>query len=85
MPVFNDPAFVFEGVDGFEDGQQIFCLIDAREVEGIEFFVIADWACRYAGEEMVATMSLNRDFEVQMKLLNKADSMADAGNRLIRE
>ena len=30
-------------------------------------------------------MSLNRDFEVQMKLLNKADSMADAGNRLIRE
>ncbi|MDY0747419.1 flagellar basal body rod protein FlgF [Paucibacter sp. R3-3] len=38
-----------------------------------------------AVEEMVATMSLNRDFEVQMKLLNKADSMADAGNRLIRE
>ncbi|WP_077033534.1 flagellar basal body rod protein FlgF [Pelomonas sp. KK5] len=36
-------------------------------------------------EEMVATMTLNRDFEVQMKLLNKADSMADAGNRLIRE
>jgi flagellar basal-body rod protein FlgF len=38
-----------------------------------------------AVEEMVATMSLNRDFEIQMKLLNKADSMADAGNRLIRD
>ncbi len=38
-----------------------------------------------AVEEMVATMTLNRDFEVQMKLLNKADSMADAGNRLIRD
>jgi flagellar basal-body rod protein FlgF len=38
-----------------------------------------------AVEEMVATMSLNRDFEVQMKLLSKADAMAEAGNRLIRE
>lgn len=38
-----------------------------------------------AVEEMVATMALNRDFEVQMKLLNKADAMAEAGNRLIRE
>lgn len=36
-------------------------------------------------EEMVATMSLNRDFEVQMKLYKAADSMAEAGNRLIRE
>jgi flagellar basal-body rod protein FlgF len=38
-----------------------------------------------AVEEMVATMSLNRDFEVQMKLYKSADAMADAGNRLIRE
>lgn len=38
-----------------------------------------------AVEEMVATMSLTRDFEVQMKLYKSADSMADAGNRLIRE
>lgn len=38
-----------------------------------------------AVEEMVATMSLNRDFEVQMKLYKAADSMAEAGNRLIRE
>jgi len=36
-------------------------------------------------EEMVATMSLNRDFEIQMKLYKAADQMADAGNRLIRE
>ncbi|WKB54095.1 flagellar basal body rod protein FlgF [Eleftheria terrae] len=36
-------------------------------------------------EEMVATMSLNRDFELQMKLYRAADSMAEAGNRLIRE
>jgi len=36
-------------------------------------------------EEMVATMSLNRDFEMQMKLYKAADQMADAGNRLIRE
>ncbi|MCW7536539.1 flagellar basal body rod protein FlgF [Aquabacterium sp. A7-Y] len=36
-------------------------------------------------EEMVATMNLNRDFELQMKLYRAADSMAEAGNRLIRE
>lgn len=38
-----------------------------------------------AVEEMVATMSLSRDFEMQMKLFKAADSMADAGNRLMRE
>jgi len=37
-----------------------------------------------AVEEMVATMDLNRSFEMQMKLFTAADSMADAGNRLIR-
>jgi flagellar basal-body rod protein FlgF len=36
-------------------------------------------------EEMVATMNLNRDFEVQMRLYHAADAMADAGNRVIRE
>ena len=38
-----------------------------------------------AVEEMIATMTLNRDFEMQMKLYKASDSMADAGNRLIRE
>jgi flagellar basal-body rod protein FlgF len=38
-----------------------------------------------AVEEMVATMSLNREFEIQMKLYKAADSMADSGNRLVRE
>jgi len=38
-----------------------------------------------AVEEMVATMNLNREFELQMKLYKTADSMADTGNRLIRE
>lgn len=38
-----------------------------------------------AVEEMVATMALNRDFEIQMKLYKSADSMAEAGNRLMRE
>jgi flagellar basal-body rod protein FlgF len=37
-----------------------------------------------AVEEMVATMDLNRSFEVQMKLYTAADQMADAGNRLVR-
>jgi flagellar basal-body rod protein FlgF len=36
-----------------------------------------------AVDEMIATMSLNRDFEVQMKLYQAADTMADAGNKLI--
>lgn len=36
-------------------------------------------------EEMVATMSLSRDFEIQMKLYKAADDMAQAGNRLVRE
>lgn len=38
-----------------------------------------------AVEEMVATMTLNRDFEIQMKLFKSADSMTEAGNRLIRD
>jgi flagellar basal-body rod protein FlgF len=36
-----------------------------------------------AVEEMVATMSLNRTFEVQMKLFKATDAMAETGNRLI--
>ncbi|MHA4866301.1 flagellar basal body rod protein FlgF [Duganella sp. PWIR1] len=36
-----------------------------------------------AVEEMVSVMSLNRTFEVQMKLFSATDSMAQAGNRLI--
>jgi len=38
-----------------------------------------------AVEELVATMNLNRDFEMQMKLYKASDSMAEAGNRLIRD
>jgi flagellar basal-body rod protein FlgF len=36
-----------------------------------------------AVEEMVSTMSLNRTFEIQMKLFTTTDSMTEAGNRLI--
>jgi len=36
-----------------------------------------------AVEEMVSVMSLNRAFEVQMKLFSSTDSMVQAGNRLI--
>jgi flagellar basal-body rod protein FlgF len=36
-------------------------------------------------EEMVATMNLNREFELQMKLYHAADGMAEAGNRLVRD
>lgn len=36
-----------------------------------------------AVEEMVATMSLNRTFEVQMKLFKASDSMNEVGNRLL--
>ncbi len=36
-----------------------------------------------AVEEMVATMALNRTFEIQMKLYKAADSMAETGNRLV--
>lgn len=38
-----------------------------------------------AVEEMVATMNLARDFELQMRLYKAADSMAETGNRLVRE
>lgn len=38
-----------------------------------------------AVEEMVATMNLSRDFEMQMRLYKAADNMAEAGNRLIRD
>jgi flagellar basal-body rod protein FlgF len=36
-----------------------------------------------AVEEMVATMSLNRTFEIQMKLFKAADDMTSVGNKLI--
>jgi flagellar basal-body rod protein FlgF len=32
---------------------------------------------------MVATMSLNRQFEMQMKLFKASDDMNDVGNRLL--
>lgn len=38
-----------------------------------------------AVEEMVSTMSLSRDFEMQMRLFKAADSMAEQGNRLMRD
>jgi flagellar basal-body rod protein FlgF len=34
-------------------------------------------------EEMVATMSLNRSFEIQMRLFKASDGMNESGNRLI--
>ena len=37
-----------------------------------------------AVEEMVSTMTLNRNFEMQMKLFNAASDMNEAGNRLVR-
>lgn len=36
-----------------------------------------------AVEEMVATMSLNRSFEIQMKLFKASDAMTEVGNRLL--
>lgn len=36
-----------------------------------------------AVEEMVAVMSLNRTFDVQMKLFQSSDKMTEAGNRLV--
>ncbi|MFA6071717.1 MAG: flagellar basal body rod C-terminal domain-containing protein, partial [Janthinobacterium sp.] len=36
-----------------------------------------------AVEEMVATMSLNRSFEMQMKVFKASDSMMESGNRLL--
>ena len=38
-----------------------------------------------AVEEMVSVMSLNRTFEMQMKLFKASDSMNEVGNRLLRE
>jgi flagellar basal-body rod protein FlgF len=38
-----------------------------------------------AVDEMVSTMSLNRDFEIQMKLYTAADNMAAEGNKLVGE
>jgi len=38
-----------------------------------------------AVEEMVTTMNLAREFELQMRLYKAADGMADAGNRLVRD
>jgi flagellar basal-body rod protein FlgF len=38
-----------------------------------------------AVEEMVATMNLSRDFEMQMKLYKAADGMAEQGNVLLRD
>jgi flagellar basal-body rod protein FlgF len=48
--------------------------VRARALEGSNVSAI---------EEMVATMTLNRSFEIQMKLLKASDSMNEVGNRLI--
>ncbi len=36
-----------------------------------------------AVEEMIATMSLNRSFEMQMKIFKASDDMTESGNRLL--
>jgi flagellar basal-body rod protein FlgF len=36
-----------------------------------------------AVEEMIATMNLNRDFEMQMKVYRATDAMAEDGNKLV--
>lgn len=48
--------------------------VRARHLEGSNVSAI---------EAMVATMSLNRSFEMQMKLLKASDTMNEAGNRLL--
>ncbi|MFP5393352.1 MAG: flagellar basal body rod protein FlgF [Gammaproteobacteria bacterium] len=48
--------------------------VQARALEGSNVSAI---------EEMVATMSLNRAFELQMKLFAAGDKMNEAGNRLL--
>jgi flagellar basal-body rod protein FlgF len=48
--------------------------VHARALEGSNVSAI---------EEMVAVMSLNRSFEIQMKLFKASDSMNEAGNRLL--
>jgi flagellar basal-body rod protein FlgF len=35
--------------------------------------------------EMVASISLNRQFEAQIKMMKAAEDMASAGNRLLRD
>ena len=37
-----------------------------------------------AVEEMVASMQLSRNFEMQLKMMQTAEKLAEAGNRLIR-
>ncbi|MDC7703435.1 flagellar basal body rod protein FlgF [Vogesella indigofera] len=37
-----------------------------------------------AVEEMIASMTLNRSFEMQLKMFNAANDMVEAGNRLVR-
>jgi flagellar basal-body rod protein FlgF len=48
--------------------------VKARSLEGSNVSAV---------EEMVATMSLNRSFEIQMRLFKASDSMNEAGNRLV--
>jgi flagellar basal-body rod protein FlgF len=48
--------------------------VRARALEGANVSAV---------EEMVATMTLNRSFEIQMKLLTASDSMNQAGDRLL--
>lgn len=48
--------------------------VRARALEGSNVSAI---------EEMVATMALNRSFELQMKLFQAGDKMNEAGNRLL--
>ena len=49
-------------------------IVSGRHLEGSNVSAV---------EEMVATMSLNRSFEMQMKLFKASDDMASTGNRLI--
>ena len=61
-----------EGVEPLEADPNV--AVRGRALEGSNVSAI---------EEMVAVMSLNRSFEMQMKMFKASDSMNEAGNRLI--
>jgi flagellar basal-body rod protein FlgF len=78
-----------EGRHLSKDSQGLLITDDGSELEASDTVRVRGGALEgsnvRAVEEMVAVMDLSRQFEVQMKLFKTADSMADAGNRLVRD
>ncbi|MBL0952355.1 MAG: hypothetical protein IBJ08_17180, partial [Pseudomonas sp.] len=77
-----------DAADLTKDASGLLTRIDGQPAEGLDAPVLASGYLEASNvgaiDQLVATMSLNRLFETQVKMMKAAEDLSDAGNRMIR-